>query len=139
MKQRIKKTKRVLAWMLACMLLCSTVDNSLLSMMSHAEEADSAATATSGFCGAQEDGTNLKWSFDEESGVLTISGRGKMEDYTDRLRDEEPVGKKAPWDGYASQIRKVVFEGSKIEIGDNAFFGNIPLLRRLRDGKILLS
>lgn len=125
MKQRTKKAKRVLAWMLACMLLCSTVDNSLLSMMSHAEEADSAATATSGFCGAQEDGTNLKWSFDEESGVLTISGSGKMEDYTDRtdqLHDEEPVGKKAPWDGYASQIRKVVFEGSKIEIGDNAFY-----------------
>lgn len=125
MKQRTKKAKRVLAWMLACMLLCSTVDNSLLSMMSHAEEADSAATATSGFCGAQEDGTNLKWLFDEESGVLTISGSGKMEDYTDhtdQLHDEEPVGKKAPWDGYASQIRKVVFEGSKIEIGDNAFY-----------------
>ncbi len=49
MKQRTKKAKRVLAWMMACMLLCSTVDNSLLSMMSHAEEADSAATATSGF------------------------------------------------------------------------------------------
>ncbi len=122
MKQRTKKTKRVLAWMLACMLLCSTVDNSLLSMVSHAEEADSAATATSGFCGAQEDGTNLTWSFDEKNGVLTISGSGKMEDYTERFYDgKELVGKKAPWDGFASQIRKVVFDGSEIEIGDCAF------------------
>lgn len=34
----------------------------------------------SGTCGAEGDGSNLKWTLDSE-GTLTISGQGKMADY----------------------------------------------------------
>ena len=36
--------------------------------------------SASGTCGAQ--GDNLIWTFDSESGILTISGEGAMQDYS---------------------------------------------------------
>ncbi len=147
MRKRKKQGKRILAGILSCLLLCSTVGSSFdgvtvqaeedsstgagssnepessASPESSAEPGSSAASgpAVSGNCGAQGDGSNLTWAFDEESGVLTISGSGRMEDYWDDI-DTEYNHTIAPWSAYADQIRKVVFEGSEIEIGNYAFY-----------------
>lgn len=41
----------------------------------------------SGYCGGEGDGTNLTWTLDSE-GVLTISGTGKMKDYSTKITKE---------------------------------------------------
>ncbi len=66
------------------------------------------ATPTSGTCGE-----NLTWVLDSE-GILTISGTGAMEDYS----EETP----APWDTYweLESIRGIVIEAGVTRIGDYA-------------------
>ena len=66
-----------------------------------------AAAVSSGTCGAS--GSNLKWTLDD-SGTLTISGIGKMNDYT--------VGSYSPW---GRDIYKVVIKSGVTSIGDYAF------------------
>ena len=39
------------------------------------------AVQVGGYCGGEGDGTNLTWSLDTKTGVLTISGTGKMADF----------------------------------------------------------
>lgn len=68
---------------------------------------------------AEERGTcgdNLTWVLDDE-GTLTISGTGKMADYS--FED----GQEAPWDEYASDMEKLVIEDGVENIGTYAFFG----------------
>ena len=50
------------------------------------------------------------WTFDEESGKLTISGNGNM-------------GSNQPWSSYTSSITAVVIESGVITIGSSAFYG----------------
>ena len=68
--------------------------------------ADSAPT--SGTCG-----DNLTWRLD--GSVLTISGKGDMEDYYDDLHEY------SPWSGYRSRIIEVIIEPGVTSIGDDAF------------------
>ncbi len=56
-------------------------------------------------------GENLKWQLDTETGTLTISGEGDMEDYT--------YENNSPWD--ETLIKKVVIENGVTSIGDRAF------------------
>lgn len=70
----------------------------------------SAATVASGTCGAN--GDNLTWVLDE-SGVLTISGSGDMENY---ISDD-----RAPWYLYRDNINKVDINEGATSIGDDAF------------------
>ncbi len=65
------------------------------------------ATDASGTCG-----TNLTWSYDETAKVLTISGTGKMTNFSDNGR---------PWEGYASSITTIVIKNGLTEIGTYAF------------------
>ena len=62
------------------------------------------------------EGTQLpktpKWSFDENTGTLTISGEGRMSDYT---------AKKAPWSEHYANIKKVVVQDGVTYIGRWAF------------------
>jgi len=58
-------------------------------------------------------GENLTWTFDEKTGTLTISGTGKMEDYS----SIEAV----TWSGYREQIKTAVIESGVTSIGENAF------------------
>lgn len=58
-------------------------------------------------------GDDLKWRLNTETGVLTISGTGAMENYT-HYTD-------VPWYDYCDSITKVVIEDGVTTIGDCAF------------------
>lgn len=59
-------------------------------------------------------GENLTWCFDKDSGTLTISGTGAMEDYTEGT---------APWYALISGIHSIIVEAGVTYIGDYAFCG----------------
>lgn len=61
-------------------------------------------------------GPTLKWYLDSESGVLSFSGYGVMDDYT--LVEGENT---APWRKYADMIRSVDFSLRQNNIGAAAF------------------
>ena len=65
----------------------------------------------SGYCGGEGDGTNLTWTLTPE-GVLTISGKGKMEDYETGA---------APWYGYRTLLVTLVLGEGITHIGNRAF------------------
>lgn len=71
-----------------------------------------AAVVASGHCGAEGDGTNLSWTLDDQ-GTLTISGMGKMADYS--------IGE-APWNAQRASVKTVVIDSGVTSIGDWAFF-----------------
>lgn len=67
------------------------------------------AESDSGTCGE-----NLTWNFDADSGKLTISGSGEMEDYTQN---------NTPWNADQYDIQTVVIESGVTSIGEFAFSG----------------
>ena len=69
----------------------------------------SAIYAQSGKCGS-----NLTWMLDAETGVLTISGMGTMNDF-------DPIRTSAPWIAFTSVIRTVIINDGVTSIGDYAF------------------
>ena len=69
----------------------------------------SAIYAQSGTCGS-----NLTWTLNAETGVLTISGTGTMTDY---------VWDPAPWGSYTSIIKTVIINDGVTSIGESAFYG----------------
>lgn len=66
-----------------------------------------AAATETGSCG-----TDLTYTFDTETGVLTISGTGAM---TDFYRDTP-----APWSSYAADVRTAVLEEGVTTLGNSA-------------------
>ena len=84
-------------------LTLATEDFDPDSLSSSQDEADSTANSC---------GENLTWSFDEENGVLTISGTGDMYDYD---------AGNSPWAGYESQILSIVIEEGVASVGNLAF------------------
>ncbi len=64
--------------------------------------------ATSGSCG-----TNATWSFDSATGTLTISGTGKMENYSSVSNQ--------PWYPHADSITKIVVQKGVTTLGTMAF------------------
>ena len=71
MKKQFAFLRRFTALMLAlCMLTALTA------------EIFAADIIDSGYCGGEGDGTNLTWTLDSD-GVLTISGNGRMQSWTD--------------------------------------------------------
>ncbi len=69
------------------------------------------AETMNGTCG--NEGDNLTWSLDTENGVLTVSGTGKMKNFSN-------VGK-APWAAYGDSIREVKIEAGVTSVGRWAF------------------
>ena len=61
-----------------------------------------------------ECGTELTWEFNPETGTLTISGTGAMENYSSRT---------APWYAYADQITNLVVKENVLSIGKYALDG----------------
>lgn len=80
----------------------------------------------SGYCGAEGDGSNLKWTLTKD-GTLTISGTGAMADYQSRISYTRYDKDNSPWRGFADDIKSLVFEEGITRIGDEAFraFDNI--------------
>lgn len=72
---------------------------------------DADAATYSGNCGAE--GDNVKWSLDTETGTLTISGTGEMEDYAEVSE--------TPWYVYSSEIEAVVIEDGVTSVGNCSF------------------
>ena len=97
--------RRVLSLFLALTMLCTLLPQ--VSLLAHAE-------TLSGTCGAEGDGSNLTWTLDTETGLLTIEGSGAMEKY-------ELWGHTAPWHNYQSEIKTVSFPDGLTNIGEYAF------------------
>lgn len=76
------------------------------------------AETVSGTCGE-----NLTWTFDDETGTLTISGSGEMESY---------YANTVPWISLKASVKEIVFDGEITKIGDYAFYD----FRYLTDVKI---
>ena len=95
-------------WIFAAVLTIalSAICLTLLPMEATAED------ISSGTCGE-----NLIWTLDE-SGVLTISGTGAMDNY-------KQFG--SPWDSVSSKITSVVIEEGVTSIGSSAFSGSVNL------------
>ena len=67
------------------------------------------AITRSGSCGE-----NLNWELDEDSGILNITGSGRMGDYT--------TYGQVPWNSYKTRIKKVVINNGVTSIGNYAFY-----------------
>ena len=77
-----------------------------------------AEAATSGNCGAN--GDNVKWKY--AGGTLTITGKGKMDDWNPPEDKYIPYfNKVVPWIDYIDKITKVVIGEGVTYIGSNAF------------------
>ncbi len=68
------------------------------------------AEAFSGTCG-----TNVNWSLDTETGVLSITGTGRMSNYS--------YNSSAPWYSYLSNIKSVAISDGITSIGAWTFYG----------------
>lgn len=63
-------------------------------------------------------GDNIEWNFDSDTGVLTITGSGKMYDFT----VQEGIST-APWGEYAVEIKSVVLPDGLTNLGNYVFAG----------------
>ena len=78
------------------------------------------AEVYSGNCGAEGDGSNLQWTLDSETGLLSIQGAGIMADYSCRNR-YFTASPPAPWYEYNSIINAIVVGEGVTYIGNCAF------------------
>ena len=62
-------------------------------------------------------GENLTWSYNKTKAILTISGTGKMENYSYTYSDLPH----APWFPYQEEIQTVIIKDGVTSIGDHAF------------------
>ena len=113
----MKKAKKLLSFVLSLAILMSVA--SMSGITAYAE-------STSGTCGA-----NITWNFDEQTGTLTISGSGKMNDLKSTYS--------TPWNSFKDSIVQVVFSGDITSIGNYAFYEHSNLTNVIfNDGIILL-
>ena len=90
--------KRIAAMLLSVLLIAALLPNIALSPI---------ASDLSGECGEE-----LTWSFEPQTGVLTLSGSGEMYNYQ--------MGK-APWQAYGSQILELSLPEGMTRIGSHGF------------------
>lgn len=108
MRERKKNMKQIHNSLLKLLILASL----LVLFIGVIPSVYAADIVASGYCGGEGDGTNLTWTLDSE-GVLTISGTGKMKDYT---------SKNAPWQENGTDIKSIVFSSGTTYIGNYAFY-----------------
>ena len=105
---------------LLCLALCLALLLTLaprMTLTAHAE-------VLSGYCGEgyfdaedvwHSDGENLSWTLDTGTGALTITGSGKMRNYS--------YYEDVPWYAYRESIRAVSLSAGMTSIGKYAFYG----------------
>ncbi len=76
-------------------------------------------------------GENAYWTFDEETGILIISGTGAIDDYSEKNT--------APWYSHRSDICKVVVAEGITRIGSHAFLDCGRRLKEVQLPKGLLT
>ena len=103
--------KRLTALFLAFALICALLPAAVLT---------ASAATYSGTCGDEWDGSNLTWTLDTDTGVLEISGNGRINSW---WNDND----KAPWYTYQNVIQTVVIGNGVTSIGDRAFSGLVSL------------
>ena len=101
----MKTTKRLLAVLMAAVLLCVG--------MPFAAQAEEVPVLDSGKCGSQ-----LSWTFDE-TGNLSVSGSGAMYNYD---VNQSIGGTTAPWRDYSQDITSVIIDDNVTSIGNYAFY-----------------
>ena len=89
------------------------VDDKVLEDEDSAEAAD--AVLAKGKCGKK-----VKWTLSKK-GVLKITGKGAMKNYTYKLSGKN-VTSTAPWFKYASKIKKVTISKKVTTVGNFAFY-----------------
>ncbi len=94
------KANKILSILLAVVTVISII--SMSAVTTHAET----ITGTNGG----------NWSFNDETGVLTISGTGSMNNY-----QTEYDGNHSPWYSFKDDITSVIIESGVLSIGDAAF------------------
>ena len=97
-------TKRITSILISVLMIIS-----IIPMTVYAE-------SYSGKCG-----DNLTWELDSETGTLTVSGHGDMDDYDTFLYDGFDDREFAEWKPYRSLIKKVVVKKGVTSIGSDAF------------------
>ncbi|MFR8168893.1 MAG: leucine-rich repeat protein [Lachnospiraceae bacterium] len=80
------------------------------------EDVPEQGTATSGNYGVNM-GDNIKWTFDEKTGTLTLYGNGEMYDL--------PDSEYAPWYSLKKDIKKIVVGNGITSIGTDAFYNMV--------------
>ena len=60
-------------------------------------------------------GEDVQWSFDAQTGTLTISGTGRMYDYASAAY--------IPWSAYGNAVKRAVVEEGVTSLGEYAFLG----------------
>ena len=95
------KKRLISAIVSLCMLL------TMVPTVAFAADNESVTPVMSGTCGE-----NVTWNFNADSGTLTISGEGAMEDFS-----KQPV----PWASQSDNIKHVVIKSGVTTIGSNSF------------------
>lgn len=116
----MKKFKKILSVLLVAVMIFGTsplsgfVGLELPELILFSTKAE--ATSYSGTCGE-----NLTWTFDESSGILTVSGSGDMIDFHSVSY--------TPWYEYLKQykIKKIIIEKGITSIGKEAFVNDLSL------------
>ncbi|MCQ2559568.1 MAG: leucine-rich repeat domain-containing protein, partial [Clostridia bacterium] len=73
-------------------------------------------------CSSEGQSGDLSWSFDPDTGVLDLTGSGKMEDYKKVEVDKFKTTTTAPWADYYSDIKTVNLPEGLTRIGDYTFY-----------------
>lgn len=124
------RLKRVISAALAVSMAVSMMPATAVSAFAEETSTNTAVTATTegekttvdenaptfGDCGVEGHKEEVKWAFNKETGVLTISGTGRMADY--KYGNTEDT---RPWAAFANVIKEVKIEEGVTGIGGNAF------------------
>ena len=118
------RLKRVISAALAVSMAVSMMPATAVSAFAAGTSTNTAVTTTtvdenaptSGDCGVEGHEKEVKWAFNKETGVLNISGTGRMADY--KYSNTEDT---RPWAAFANVIKEVKIEEGVTGIGGNAF------------------
>lgn len=118
------RLKRVISAALAVSMAVSMMPAAAVPAFAEGTSTNTAVTATTvdenaptaGDCGVEGYEAEVKWAFNKETGVLNISGTGRMADY--KYSDTEDT---RPWAAFVNVIKEVKIEEGVTGIGGNAF------------------